>query len=155
MTGRDPRWVRVDEWTVAQTHGEEASPSEEVLARAFQHQEESGLPDISVSLSQGQYIQIQAKVANARHILEVGTLGGYSTIFLASAGPETRVISVEAVPLHVRVARENLEMAGVSDRVEVIEGDALEILPAILEDVRQGRREKFNFVFIDADKLNS
>ena len=65
------------------------------------------------------------------------------------------VTSVAAVPLHVRVARGNLEMARLSDRVEIIEGDAVEILPAILEDIRHGRRDKFDFVFIDADKLNS
>jgi predicted O-methyltransferase YrrM len=147
--------MAVDEWTFAHTYIEGAIPSKEVLANTFKHQEESGLPDISVSPLQGKYIQLQAKIANAQHILEVGTLGGYSTIFLANASPTTRVTSIESVPLHAKVARENLEMAGLSDRVEVIQGDGVEVLPALLEDVQQGRREKLDFVFIDADKLNS
>lgn len=154
VTGRDSRWVAVDEWAFAQTHNEGRIPSNEVLAKAFKHQQESGLPDISVSPSQGKYIQVQAKIANAQHILEVGTLGGYSTIFLANANPTTLVTSIESVPLHVKVARENLDMAGLGHRVEVIHGNGVEVLPALLEDVRQGRREKFDFVFIDADKLN-
>ncbi|KAJ2995555.1 hypothetical protein NUW58_g1240 [Xylaria curta] len=155
VTGRDPRWVSVDEWTFEQTHNRIAIPSKEVLAKAFKHQEESGLPDISVSPSQGKYIQLQAKITNAQHILEVGTLGGYSTIFLANASPTTRVTSIESLSLHVQVARENLEMAGLADRVEVIQGDAVAILPALLKDIENSQREKFDFVFIDADKLNN
>ncbi|KAM0342491.1 hypothetical protein ACHAPU_009464 [Fusarium lateritium] len=154
VTGRDPRWVAVDEWTIAQTHGPGSVPDNEILSNAFRHQQDSGLPDISVSPSQGKYIQVQAKIANAQHILEVGTLGGYSTIFLANASPTTRVVTLESVSHHVQVAQDNLAMAGLSDRVEVIYGDAVETLPTILDDVRQGRREKFDFVFIDADKLN-
>ncbi|KAJ4313576.1 hypothetical protein N0V84_009333 [Fusarium piperis] len=154
VTGRDPRWVAVDEWTMAQTHKQGSAPDNEVLTKAFKHQQDSGLPDISVSPSQGKFIQIQAKIANAQHILEVGTLGGYSTIFLANASPTTRVTTLESVSHHVQVAQENLAMAGLGDRVEVIQGDAVEVLPTILDDVQQGRRDKFDFVFIDADKLN-
>ncbi|KAM0424267.1 hypothetical protein ACHAPT_010412 [Fusarium lateritium] len=139
---------------MAQTHKQGSILDNEILAKAFKHQQDSGLPDISVSSSQGKYIQIQAKIANAQHILEVGTLGGYSTIFLANASPTTRVTTLESVPHHVEVAQDNLAMAGLGDRVEVIQGDAIEVLPTILDDVRQGRREKFDFVFIDADKLN-
>lgn len=155
VTGRDPRWVVVDEWTFAKTHGRGKVPDEEVLTKAFEHQNSSGLPDMAVSPSQGKFLQVQARIANAQNILEVGTLGGYSTIFLANASPTTRVVSLESVPLHAKVARENLEMAGLSDRVEVIQGNAIEVLPTILNDVQQGRRPKFDFVFIDADKVNS
>jgi predicted O-methyltransferase YrrM len=154
VTGRDPRWVAVDEWTMTQTHGQGSIPDDETLAKAYRHQQNSGLPDISVSPSQGKYIQIQAKLVNAQHVLEVGTLGGYSTIFLANASPTTRVTTVESAPHHVVVAKENLEMAGLSNRVEVIQGDAVEVLPKIVDQVKQGTRPRFDFVFIDADKLN-
>ncbi|KAI0380514.1 O-methyltransferase-domain-containing protein [Hypomontagnella monticulosa] len=155
VTGRDPRWVAVDEWTFAKTHNEGSTPSNEILERIYKHQEESRLPDISVSPSQGKYIQLQAKLVNAQHILEVGTLGAYSTIFLAGTSPTTRVTTIESVPLHVKVARENIEMAGLGERIEVIHGKGIEVLPALLKDIQQGRREKFDFVFIDADKLNN
>ncbi|KAI9155622.1 O-methyltransferase family 3 [Paramyrothecium foliicola] len=155
VTGRDPRWVAVDEWTFAQTHNERQVPDKATLEKAFRRQEDAGMPDISVSPTQGQFIQVQAKITNAQHVLEIGTLGGYSTIFLANATPTTKVVSIESAPHHVKVARGNLKMAGLSDRVDVIEGNALEVLPKLLEEVQQGNRKKFDFVFIDADKVNS
>jgi len=87
-------------------------------------------------------------VANAHNILEIGTLGGFSTIWLArGAGPEGRVVTLEYEPRHADVARANLERAGVGDRVQIIVGAALETLPTITSD-------PFDLVFIDADKEN-
>ncbi|KAG5761509.1 hypothetical protein H9Q69_010754 [Fusarium xylarioides] len=139
---------------MTQTHGEGSIPGNGTLAKAYRHQKNSGLPDISVSPSQGKYIQIQAKLLNAQHVLEVGNLGGYSTIFLANASPTTRVTTVESVPHHVVVAKENQEMAGLSNRVQVIQGESAEVLPKIVDQVKQGTRPPFDFVFIDAEKLN-
>jgi len=153
--GLDQRWVDVDEWSFAQTHTEKAIPHPDILSKASKHQQDSGLPDIAVSPSQGKFLMIQAKIINAQNILEVGTLGGYSTIFLANASPITKVVTVEYNPKHAKVARENIEMAGLSDRVEVLDGAGLDVLPTILKDVQDGKRPKFDFVFIDADKVHN
>jgi len=154
-TALDPRWINVDEWTFAQTHTGKAIPPQDILDKASKHQHDSGLPDIAVSPSQGKFLQIQAKLINAKHILEVGTLSGYSTIFLANASPETKVTTVEYNPKHAKIARENLEMAGVGGRVEVIEGAGLDVLPKLLKDVQEGKRPQWDLVFIDADKTNN
>jgi predicted O-methyltransferase YrrM len=151
----DSRWVAVDEYTFKQTHPSSDSPRPSILAKALKHQQDSGLPDIAVSPSQGKYLLVQAKLLNAQNILEVGTLGGYSTIFLANASPTTKMTTVEYDPHHAKVARENLEMAGLSDRVEVLNGAGLDILPIILKEVQEGTRPKFDMTFIDADKVNN
>jgi len=92
---------------------------------------------------------------NAQNILEVGTLAGYSTIFLANASRTTKVTTVEFLPDHAKVARENFEMAGLSDRIELLDGSGMDILPLILKEVQEGKRPKFDFVFIDADKVHN
>jgi predicted O-methyltransferase YrrM len=91
----------------------------------------------------------------AKNILEVGTLGGYSTIWLANASPDVRVTSVEVDKHHAEVARSNVQHAGVADRVEVRLGPGIEVLPQLVEEVKNGKRDKFQFVFIDADKQNN
>jgi predicted O-methyltransferase YrrM len=154
-TRPDETWVKVDQWAFSQAHTSKAIPKQEVLDKALKHQHDSGLPDIAVSPSQGKFLQIQAKILNAKHILEVGTLGGYSTIFLANASPETKVTTVEVSEKHAQVARENLEQAGVGDRVEILLGGGLEVLPKLLEEVKAGKRPQWDFVFIDANKSSN
>ncbi|MEO0530574.1 MAG: O-methyltransferase [Planctomycetota bacterium] len=108
---------------------------------------EAGLPEIAVSPNQGKLLQVLARSVNARRVLEIGTLGGYSTIWLARALPEDgRVVTLEAKPEHADVARANLTQAGVTDRVDLRVGSALETLPTLEGD------ESFDFFFIDADK---
>jgi predicted O-methyltransferase YrrM len=102
-----------------------------------------------VSPAQGKFLYLLAKSTAARHILEVGTLGGYSTIWLARALPaDGRLVTLEIDPHHAEVARRNLEEAGVGDRVEVRVGPALDSLAALAKE----RIGPFDFVFIDADK---
>ncbi|SOD73836.1 predicted O-methyltransferase YrrM [Jatrophihabitans sp. GAS493] len=118
-----------------------------ILEGALRASDAAGLPAISVSAAQGKYLYLQALSLRATRILEVGTLGGYSAIWMARAlGDEGRLTTLEAEPRHAEVARANIAAAGLQDRVEVIVGRAIETLPT-LED-----RAPFDLVFIDADK---
>ncbi len=118
------------------------------LAAALEASDAAGLPQIAVSAQQGKFLSLLTRAANAHNILEIGTLGGFSTIWLArGAGPEGRVVTLEYEPRHADVARANLDRAGVGDRVQTIVGAALETLPTITG-------EPFDLVFIDADKEN-
>jgi predicted O-methyltransferase YrrM len=119
-----------------------------VLSAAMEASDAAGLPRIAVSFQQGKFLSLLAGAIQARRILEIGTLGGFSTIWLArGAGPQGRVVTLEYEPKHAEVARANLERAGVGDRVEIKVGAALETLPTVTEG-------PFDLVFIDADKDN-
>jgi len=118
-----------------------------VATRARAHA--AGLPDIAVAPNQGKFLQLLASVVGARRILEIGTLGGYSTLWLARALPSGgRLVTLELDPAHAAVARESLAEAGVSDRVDVVVGPAAESLATL---ARAGV-DAFDLVFIDADK---
>jgi predicted O-methyltransferase YrrM len=119
------------------------------LAAALEASDAAGLPQISVADNQGKFLMLMALAQGARNILEIGTLGGYSTIWLARALPaDGRLVTLEAVPTHARVARENIERAGLGKLVEVRLGRGLETLPQLLAE----NRGPFDFIFIDADK---
>ncbi|KAJ4989274.1 hypothetical protein SVAN01_05179 [Stagonosporopsis vannaccii] len=153
---KDPRWTAVDTYSLGHLHpSSRKTPSNDVLEHALSNSEKQGLPDIAVSPSQGKYLQLQARLLNAKNVLEVGTLGGYSTIWLANASPDVRIISIEVEKHHARVARSNIEYAGVGDRVDVRLGSGVEVLPKVVEEVKRGKLGKFQFVFIDADKENN
>ncbi len=119
-----------------------------VLAAALKDSDAAGLPQIAVSPQQGKFLSLLAAATGARRILEIGTLGGYSTICLTrGAGPDGRVTTLEYEPKHAEVARANIERAGFGDRVEVLVGAALDTLPSV--------KGPFDLVFIDADKENN
>jgi predicted O-methyltransferase YrrM len=112
----------------------------------------AGLPPINVSPSQGKLLHLMSRAIGARNILEIGTLGGYSTIWLARAVvPGGRVVTLEADPRHAEVARANFTRAGLDDVVDVRLGMALETLPVLAAE----NREPFDFIFVDADKPNN
>lgn len=120
-----------------------------VLTAALERSDAAGLPPISVSPALGRYLHVLALARGARSILEIGTLGGYSTIWLARALPVGgRLISLEQKPRHAEVARRNVADAGLTDRVEIRVGPALD---SLAELTRSGA-EPFDMVFIDADK---
>jgi predicted O-methyltransferase YrrM len=124
-------------------------PADPALDAALLASAAAGLPSINVSPNQGRLIQLLARARGARTILEIGTLGGYSTIWLARAlPPGGRLVTLESDPGHAAVARANLKYAGLADVVELILGPALETLPRIASE----GRGPFDFVFIDADK---
>ena len=119
-------------------------------AKARAH--EAGLPNIEVSETQGKFLMLLAQIAGAKRVLEIGTLGGYSTTWLArGVGPDGQVTTCEFEPLHARVASDNLAACGVEDRVEIRIGPALDTLDALLAE----GREPFDMIFIDADKENN
>jgi predicted O-methyltransferase YrrM len=119
------------------------------LSAALEASDAAGLPKIAVSAQQGKFLSVLAGAIQARRILEIGTLGGFSTIGLArGAGPDGRVVTLEYEPKHAEVARANIDRAGVGERVEILVGPALESLP----NVTGG---PFDLVFIDADKENN
>ena len=122
-------------------------PQDDVLEAALRRAREAGLRSIQVPPEVGRLLGILAHAIGARRILEIGTLGGYSAIQLARALPEDgRLITLELDPRHAEVARENLEAAGLSARVEVRLGRALDLLPSLAAEA------PFDLAFIDADK---
>ncbi|MPY64795.1 O-methyltransferase [Streptomyces spongiae] len=128
------------------------SPEDEALTAALRDSDAAGLPHINVASNQGKLLQLLAQIQGARRILEFGTLGGYSTIWLARSLPEDgRLISFEYEARHADVARRNLDRAGLGRLVEVRVGPALESLPKLADE----NPEPFDFVFIDADKANN
>ncbi len=125
------------------------APPDPVLDEALAASAEAGLPAINVAPNQGKLLHLYARMAGARAILEIGTLGGYSTIWLARAlPPDGRLVTLEADPRHAEVARANLDRAGLAGQVEVRLGPALDTL-ARLQDEGAG---PFDFVFVDANK---
>ena len=121
---------------------------DEILDQALSDSRAAGLPAINVAPNQGKLLQLLAEMVGATRILEIGTLGGYSTIWLARAlPPDGRLITLEYEPKHAEVARRNIQRAGLADRVEVKVGPAIETLPSL--------RGPFDFSFIDADKASN
>jgi predicted O-methyltransferase YrrM len=109
----------------------------------------AGMPAIEVSPQYGKFLYLLATATGARRVLEIGTLGGYSTIWLARAvGPSGHVITLEYEPAHAAVAQANIDHAGLGERIEIIVGAALDTLPQL-------QPEPFDMVFIDADKENN
>jgi predicted O-methyltransferase YrrM len=128
------------------------SPADETLTAALRDSDAAGLPPIAVAPNQGKLLQLLAEIQGARRILEIGTLGGYSTIWLGRALPaDGRLITFEYDATHAEVARRNLARAGLDKIAEVRVGPALESLPKLGEE----NPEPFDFVFIDADKVNN
>src|SRR6185437_4330439 len=139
--------TKVDEYLA-----ERLIPADAALAAAREANAEAKLPAIDVTPTLGKFLYLLAKVQGARRILEVGTLGGYSTIWLARALPEGgKLITLEIEKRHADVALKNIERAGVAERVELRRAPAAESLEAL---VKEGG-EPFDFIFIDADKPNN
>ena len=125
------------------------SASDPILEAALSASAAAGLPEIQVSPPHGKLLHILARLQNARSILEIGTLGGYSAIWLARAlVPGGRLITLEADPKHAEIARANIARAGLADAVEIRLGRALETLPRLAAE----GYGPFDLVFIDADK---
>ncbi|MEU1274661.1 O-methyltransferase [Streptomyces sp. NPDC005799] len=140
-------WDAVDDYFTSRL-----SPDDEVLEAAVRDSEAAGLPTIAVTAPQGKLLQLLAEIQGARTILEIGTLGGYSTIWLARALPEDgRLVSLEYSAKHAEVAVRNIARAGLDRLVDVRVGPALESLPKLADE----NPAPFDLVFIDADKVNN
>ncbi|MBU9463950.1 O-methyltransferase [Burkholderia multivorans] len=141
------QWNRVDAYFSATL-----VPSDDVLDAALAASEAAGLPAINVAPNQGKLLQLLATIRGARRILEVGTLGGYSTIWLARALPlGGRLVTLELNPAHAAVATQNIARAGFADVVSVVVGSAKDSLARLIAD----GEAPFDFIFIDADKDNN
>ena len=138
------RWTAVDRY-----FSEALAPSDPSLDAALRDSASAGLPAIHVAPNQGKLLHLLARSVRAMSILEIGTLGAYSTIWLARAlAPGGRLVTLEADPIHAEVARINIARAGLNDFVELRLGKAGATLPALAAE----GRGPFDFVFIDADK---
>jgi len=143
-TAGQPLWTSIDRYL-----GDLLAPSDEKLEAAVKSNRKARLPAIDVSPLQGKFLHVLIQMTQARRVLEIGTLGGYSTIWMARALPKGgRIISLEFSPRHAEVARANLHCAGLLSRVEIRVGPALESLRVL-------NAGPFDLVFIDADKENN
>jgi predicted O-methyltransferase YrrM len=138
------QWTAVDDYI-----NELIVRPDAALKAAIEASNAAGLPSISVTANQGKLLHLLAKAIGARNILEIGTLGGYSTIWLARALPAGgRLVTLELEPKNAEVARANIARAGLADFVDLRIGRALDSLQEIFAE----KREPFDFIFIDADK---
>ena len=142
-----------DQWTAVDRYfTERLVPSDPILEAALEASAAAGLPSINISPVQGKFLHLLALTKGASRILEIGTLGGYSTIWLARALPiGGRLVTLELEPKHAVVARANLDRAGLCERVEIRLGPATESLAQLQAE----GAEPFDLIFIDADKPNN
>jgi predicted O-methyltransferase YrrM len=139
-------WTEVDRYIV-----ENSIPRDSLLEEALKANVAAGLPTIDVAPNQGKLLHLLARIQGAKRVLEIGTLGGYSTIWLARALPsDGRLVTLEAEAKHANVAKANIERAGLSSLVELRLGPALDSLALL----HQEGVPPFDFIFIDADKQN-
>jgi len=139
-------WTAVDRYVI-----ENLIPRDPILDKALQANTTAGLPTIDVAPNQGKLLHLLARIQGAKRILEIGTLGGYSTIWLARAlPPDGKLVTLEVEARHAEVARANVERAGLSSIVELRLGPAMESLSRLLDE----KAPAFDFIFIDADKQN-
>jgi predicted O-methyltransferase YrrM len=145
MTTTDQKlWTQVDSY-----FGDLLAPVDEVLDAALAANQKAGLPPIGVTALQGKFLDFLVRVTGARRVLEIGTLGGYSTIWLARALPAGgKLVTLELDPRHADVARGNLKRARLLDQVEIRVAPAIDSLAALARESATG----FDLIFIDADK---
>lgn len=125
---------------------------DEALHLALESIERAGMPQHSITANQGKFLQVLMRSIGAKTVLELGTLAGYSTIWLARAlPPEGKVTTIEAEPERAIVASENIDNAGLSEKVDLLMGKALDVLPHLVAE----NEKPFDFIFVDADKQNS
>lgn len=139
------KWQQVDSYIVDKLVG-----SDDTLDAILQNNARAGLPAHDVAPNQGKLLALFAQMVGAKRILEIGTLGAYSTVWLARALPEGgEVVTLEADQHHAQVARQNIELAGLQSRIKQHQGPALDTLPALIDS------GPFDMIFIDADKPNN
>jgi len=142
-----PEWFAVDDYFTTALVSEDAA-----LVAARESGAATTMPNAEVAANQGAFLALVTQIAGARRVLEFGTLAGYSTIWFARAvGPDGRVVTLELEPANAEIARQNLQRAGVADRVEIMVGPAAQSAQKLIDQ----NVEPFDLVFIDADKPNN
>ena len=144
---------RMQTWTNNDLYlNQHLAHEDEALKNALANSRANNLPEWEVSPTQGKFLYLLAKMKNAKRILEIGTLGGYSTIWLARAIPKDGVVvSLEYEELYANVARQNIEYAGLTHKVKIVQGAAIDSLNKMIIE----KAEPFDMIFIDADKPNN
>ena len=141
------QWTAIDTW-----FSELLAPEDGALSQALRQSEAAGLPSINVTANQGKFLHLLARIAGAKRILEIGTLGGYSTIWLGRALPANgELISLELSPEYAAMARAHIDAAGLANIVNIIQGKAVDSLRQLIAD----QTPAFDLIFIDADKENN
>lgn len=146
-------WRSVDHYL-----NEQLIHQDDALHEAVQATIDADMPQIQVAPNQGRQLMLLAMAMQARSVLEIGTLGGFSTIWLARAipaAPAGRLLTLEINPRHAEVARHNIDRAGVGDRVEIRVGPAIDALPVLAAEQAREGRPAFDLIFVDADKENA
>ena len=139
------QWSAVDNFMISSL-----IPEDDILSQVLENNKRAGLPEHDVAANQGQFLALLVRITQARRILEIGTLGAYSAIWMARALPaDGKLITLEAAPGHAGVARQNIRLAGLNERIELIEGPALNTLENF------ANVQPFDLIFIDADKPNN
>lgn len=142
----NPIYAQVDQY-----YSEILSITDPILDEALALSKEAELPEIAVSPALGKFLQVLALSTRAKSILEIGTLAGFSTINLARAlPPDGKMITLEFEPKHVEIAKQNLDTANLSDKVEVLQGEAYDHLQSLVDS----NHPPFDLIFVDADKHN-
>jgi predicted O-methyltransferase YrrM len=143
----DKLWSEVDSYIA-----DRLLPADPLMDEVLANNAKGRLPPIDVSAAQGRYLELLVRMTGAKRILEIGTLGGYSTLWMARALPEDgKVVTLEYSPIHAMVARGNFKRAGLTDRIDLRVGAALDSLPGVEKD----GLGPFDLIFIDADKPNN
>ncbi|GLO64543.1 O-methyltransferase [Oceanobacillus kimchii] len=139
-------WNNVDEY-----FEEKLLPEDKILNQILENNQAAGLPQIDVAPLQGKLLYLLTKMKSARQVLEIGTLGGYSSIWFAKGVTQNgKVVTLEANQTHAEIARKNIENAGFKQTVQVLVGNAIDTLPTL-----ENAGESFDVIFIDADKQNN
>ncbi len=145
MYQSEDQWKQVDAYMAEKLIAEDPA-----MDAVLQRNADAGLPNHDVAANQGKLLNLFAQMCGARHVLEIGTLGGYSTIWLARALPEGgKVVTLEYSAKHAEIAQQNIDAAGVAEKIEILIGAAAETLPQLQD------RAPFDLIFIDADKPNN
>lgn len=139
------QWSAVDNFMISSL-----IPEDDVLRQVLENNKRGGLPEHDVAANQGQLLALFVRLTQSRRVLEIGTLGAYSSIWMARAlPPDGKLITLEADPTHAEIARQNIHLAGLNNRIELVEGPALNSLENF------GDIPPFDLIFIDADKPNN
>jgi predicted O-methyltransferase YrrM len=144
----DPQWIAVDKFTASHL-GHEREIENTVINRTA----DADLPPIACTPVQAKFLALAAYANLTTQALEIGTLGGLTAIRLAISNPQLRVTTIELHEVHANFARQNIKEAGLEDRIEVLVGPAVEVMPKLALDIQEGKRQKFGLTLIDADAV--
>ncbi|KAF2484523.1 S-adenosyl-L-methionine-dependent methyltransferase [Neohortaea acidophila] len=154
LTTSSQTWTAVDAYTISHLHPPSKKNSA-VLLDALTQSRDEGLPDIASYPVIAKFYALQCRAMRVKHALEIGTLGAYTSIFLATENPGMQITTIEVDPHHYKVAQQNVAHAGVLEQVTAKLGAALDVLPELAKEIESGGKPRLGFVYIDADKSNN